>query len=53
MGISAPGVGMHGTPNPASIGYSQSHGCIRMKIPDAEWLFEHVRVGATVFIVPA
>ena len=26
MGISAPGVGMHGTPDAASIGYSASHG---------------------------
>ena len=34
-----------------SIGYSESHGCIRMLIPEAEWLFEHVDVGTTVFIV--
>jgi lipoprotein-anchoring transpeptidase ErfK/SrfK len=53
MGLSARGVGIHGTPDPASIGYSVSHGCIRMLIPQAEWLFEHVRVGTTVFIVPA
>ena len=52
MGISAPGVGMHGTPDAASIGYSASHGCIRMHIPDAEWLFNHVTVGTPVFIVP-
>jgi lipoprotein-anchoring transpeptidase ErfK/SrfK len=51
MGISAPGVGIHGTPDAASIGYSASHGCIRMRIPDAEWLFEHVGVGTTVYIV--
>jgi lipoprotein-anchoring transpeptidase ErfK/SrfK len=53
MGISAPGVGMHGTPDAASIGYSASHGCIRMQIPDAEWLFDHVRIGTPVFIVNA
>ncbi len=53
MGISAPGVGMHGTPDAASIGYSASHGCIRMQIPDAEWLFDHVRLGTPVFIVNA
>jgi lipoprotein-anchoring transpeptidase ErfK/SrfK len=51
MGLSAPGVGIHGTPNPASIGYSVSHGCIRMYISDAEWLFNVVDVGTTVFIV--
>jgi hypothetical protein len=53
MGLSTPGVGIHGTPNPASIGYSVSHGCIRMYIADAEWLFNTVSVGTTVFIVAA
>jgi lipoprotein-anchoring transpeptidase ErfK/SrfK len=50
MGLSAPGVGIHGTPDDASIGYSASHGCIRMHIPDAEWLFHHVKVGTPVVI---
>jgi lipoprotein-anchoring transpeptidase ErfK/SrfK len=53
MGISSPGVGIHGTPDPASLGYSASHGCIRMFIPSAEWLFAHVKVGTPVIIVPA
>jgi hypothetical protein len=53
MGLSASGVGIHGTPDDASIGYSASHGCIRMHIPDAEWLFNRVRIGTTVFIVSA
>jgi lipoprotein-anchoring transpeptidase ErfK/SrfK len=51
MGTSAAGVGIHGTPDAASIGYSASHGCIRMQIPQAEWLFEHVRIGTPVVIV--
>jgi lipoprotein-anchoring transpeptidase ErfK/SrfK len=53
MGLSAPGVGIHGTPDAASIGYSASHGCIRMHIPSAEWLFNHVSIGTPVYIVPA
>ena len=53
MGISSPYVGIHGTPNAASIGYSASHGCIRMLIPQVEWLFEQVEVGTPVFIVGA
>ena len=53
MGLSAPGVGIHGTPDDASIGYSASHGCIRMHIPDAEWLFHHVKVGTPVVITDA
>jgi lipoprotein-anchoring transpeptidase ErfK/SrfK len=51
MGLTAPGVGIHGTPDPASIGYSASHGCIRMLIPEATWLFDHVRIGTPVLIV--
>jgi lipoprotein-anchoring transpeptidase ErfK/SrfK len=53
MGLSAPGVGIHGTDEPASIGYSLSHGCIRMLVPQAEWLFNHVDVGTPVFIISA
>jgi lipoprotein-anchoring transpeptidase ErfK/SrfK len=51
MGISSPGVGIHGTPDSASLGYSASHGCIRMAIPQAEWLFNHIAVGTPVYIV--
>jgi lipoprotein-anchoring transpeptidase ErfK/SrfK len=51
MGLSASAVGIHGTPNAASIGYSASHGCIRMNVPEAEWLFERVQLGTPVVIV--
>ena len=50
MGLNVGAVGIHGTPDAASIGYSASHGCIRMRISDAEWLFERVRIGTPVFI---
>jgi lipoprotein-anchoring transpeptidase ErfK/SrfK len=52
MGTTAPLVGIHGTPDAASIGYSASHGCIRMRVPDAEALFNQVHVGTPVLIVP-
>jgi hypothetical protein len=51
MGLSVPELGIHGTPNPASVGYSISHGCIRMKKRDAESLFRLVRVGTRVWIM--
>ena len=51
MGLDAAGVGIHGTDAPTSIGYSVSHGCIRMQVPEAEWLFEHVHVGTPVVIL--
>jgi lipoprotein-anchoring transpeptidase ErfK/SrfK len=53
MGLDVYAVGIHGTPDAASLGYSASHGCIRMAIPEAEWLFEQVDVGTPVYIVPA
>ena len=52
MGLSAPHVGIHGTPNDSSIGTAASHGCIRMHIPEVEQLFELVYVGTPVDIVP-
>jgi L,D-transpeptidase ErfK/SrfK len=51
MGLSAPGVGIHGTDEPSSIGWNASHGCIRMQVADSEWLFERVKIGTNVFIV--
>ena len=53
MGLSTPAVGIHGTPDAASIGYSASHGCIRMLVPEAEWLFERVDEGTPVYILDA
>ena len=44
-------IAIHGTDEPWSIGHSESHGCIRMQVPDAEWLYPHVRVGTPVFII--
>ncbi|HXV56643.1 MAG TPA: L,D-transpeptidase family protein [Gaiellaceae bacterium] len=53
MGLSEPLIGIHGTPDAASIGYSASHGCIRMLVPEAEWLFERVKLGTPVYILDA
>jgi lipoprotein-anchoring transpeptidase ErfK/SrfK len=50
IGTSAPGIGIHGTPDDASIGSYASHGCIRMHIPDVEDLYARVVVGMPVII---
>jgi lipoprotein-anchoring transpeptidase ErfK/SrfK len=52
IGTSAPGIGIHGTNDPSSIGLHVSHGCIRMYVPDVEKLFEMVTVGMPVIIQP-
>jgi L,D-transpeptidase ErfK/SrfK len=48
MGIGYKGYGIHGTNAPKSIGKAASHGCIRMRIKDAEELFKLVEVGDEV-----
>ena len=47
-GLSRPGIGMHGTPNPETIGRARSHGCIRLANWDAVRLPNLIRPGATV-----
>ena len=48
IGLSLKGYGIHGTNNPASIGHSASHGCIRLRNRDVEELFAMVAVGDVV-----
>ena len=49
LGIYA-GAGIHGTDDVGSIGSAASHGCIRMRIPDVEELYDEVPVNAPVYI---
>jgi lipoprotein-anchoring transpeptidase ErfK/SrfK len=44
------GYALHGTDNPASIGKAVSHGCIRLRNEDIDYLFSIVEVGTSVFI---
>ncbi len=48
IGLSLPGYGIHGTPNPELIGKTGSHGCIRLANWDAVRLGNAVRVGIPV-----
>jgi Uncharacterized protein conserved in bacteria len=41
---------LHGTPYKESIGLAATHGCVRMRDEDIEWLYEHVPVGTKVYI---
>lgn len=45
-------VGMHGTPNPESVGREASHGCVRLYNHDIQELFAIVDVGTPVRVVP-
>lgn len=44
------GYALHGTNNPASIGSSVTHGCIRLRNTDIATLYEMVDVGTPVYV---
>ncbi|KAB2638472.1 MAG: L,D-transpeptidase [Verrucomicrobia bacterium] len=49
-GLSKPGIGLHGTANPETIGRARSHGCIRLANWDAIRLPTLIRPGTSVEI---
>jgi len=40
----------HGTPHKASIGTAATHGCIRLRDDDIQWLYDMMPVGTRVYI---
>ena len=50
MGLNKPGIGIHGTNNPETIGRAGSHGCIRMANWDAARIKDLVTIGNVVTI---
>jgi len=51
IGLSLPGYGIHGSPNPELIGKTGSHGCFRLSNWDALRLARMIRVGTKVHFV--
>jgi hypothetical protein len=41
---------LHGTPDQNSIGLAATHGCVRLRDEDIEWLYDNVLVGTRVYI---
>jgi len=52
IGLSLPGYGIHGTPDPEAISRTQSHGCFRLANWNAEKVLKMVRVGTPVDVEP-
>ena len=48
LGLTKPHWGIHGTPEPAKVGHSETNGCIHLTNWDAERLAKIVKVGAKV-----
>lgn len=51
MALSKAHYGMHGTPDPDSIGYASSHGCVRLTNWDAQEVSHRIRNGVPVSFV--
>lgn len=51
MALSKAHYGMHGTPDPDSIGYASSHGCVRLTNWDAQEVSHRIRKGVEVSFV--
>lgn len=51
IGLSAPGIGLHATNDPGSVGGALSHGCMRTYPELADHLYERVRQGMDAWIV--
>jgi lipoprotein-anchoring transpeptidase ErfK/SrfK len=52
VGLSLPGYGIHGTPEPENISRTQSHGCFRLANWNAEKVLKMVRIGTVVDVQP-
>ncbi len=52
IGLDKTGYGIHGTPDPESVGRTESHGCFRLANWDAEYLLGLVWIGMPVFVEP-
>ena len=44
------GILLHGTPHQNSIGKAATHGCMRLRDEDIEWLYQFVPVGTRIYI---
>ena len=52
VGLSLPGYGIHGTPEPENISRTQSHGCFRLANWNANKVLKMVEVGTPVDVQP-
>ncbi len=52
VGLSLPGYGIHGTPEPENISRTQSHGCFRLANWNANKVLKMVEVGTPVDVEP-
>lgn len=52
IGLNIPSYGIHGTPQPESIGSAESHGCFRLSNWNAARLYALVNIGTKVMVDP-
>jgi L,D-transpeptidase ErfK/SrfK len=49
--LDLPGIRIHGTTAPSSIGRRASHGCVRMFADDIKFLYDNVPIGTPVYFI--
>jgi lipoprotein-anchoring transpeptidase ErfK/SrfK len=52
IGLSLPGYGIHGTPEPEDISRTQSHGCFRLSNWNAQKVYRMIKTGTPVEVIP-
>lgn len=43
-------IAIHSTPETSSIGQAVSHGCVRLTLPEGQWLLDHIPLGTPALI---
>jgi len=43
-------IAIHSTPDTESIGQAVSHGCLRLTLPEGQWLLDHIPLGTPTYI---
>jgi lipoprotein-anchoring transpeptidase ErfK/SrfK len=43
-------IAIHSTPETSSIGEAVSHGCVRLTLPEGQWLLDHIPLGTPTLI---
>jgi L,D-transpeptidase ErfK/SrfK len=51
IGLSLPNIGIHGTNAPATVPGYTTHGCIRLREPDIQLLFDRVEIGTAGVVI--
>lgn len=47
------GTGYPGVPYDTTIGHAETHGCVRLELENAKWIYDNIPLGTLVYIYPS